>query len=229
MSNKKQESSEKRPYTLRARAKRREEVHLRITEATVYFHGTVGPARTTMGGIAKHAGVRRATVYNHFPTDLELIDACSSHWFGNNPPPNPAPWAEIADPVPRTRAALEELYEYYHHGQDMLGNVLRDTELVPSLKEIIQLKWWPMLEGIVEILATGWVTPEVERSTMDAGEVIDVNEQSTRPGGYPELRASLRVALDFFTWQKLAESGLSNEKAARLATAWVVAARNLHL
>ncbi len=40
------------------------------------------------------------------PTDLELIDACSSHWFTLNPPPDPAPWTEISDPGRRAEAIL---------------------------------------------------------------------------------------------------------------------------
>lgn len=197
MSNENKKSSSKRSYNQKARAQRRDEVHLRITKAAVHLHGTIGPARTTMGEIAKRAGVRRATVYNHFPSDFELIDACSSHWFGENPPPDSAPWAEIADPANRVERALGEMYEYYDRCQEMLENVLRDTPLVSALDEILRLKWWPMMEGIVETLAVGWDSSE------------------------PELRASIRVALDFFSWKTLSASGLSNEQAAQLAVAWV--------
>jgi AcrR family transcriptional regulator len=197
--NKKADGSRKRPYTLRARARRKEEVRRRITEVTVHLHGSVGPARTTVSEIAALAGVQRATVYNHFPTDLDLIDACSSHWFAANPPPNPTPWATIQDPGLRVVTALTAMYDYYDRGQDMLENVLRDATLVPALQEILQQKWWPMMEGIVATLAEGTKIP-------DAG-----------------LRASLRVALDFFTWRTLAASGLPNQRAARLAARWVEA------
>ena len=208
VSNKKIDGSRKRPYTLRARARRQEEVHRRITLAAVHLHGTVGPARTTVSDIAKHAGVRRATVYNHFPTDVDLVDACSSHWFSENPPPDPALWAEIPAPDRRAEAALGAMYDYYDRGRLMLENVLRDAALIPAIEEILRRKWEPMLNGIVEGLADGWISSEVEGSSGDV-----------------ELRASLRVALDFFTWQKLAASGLSNEKSARLATAWIGAGR----
>jgi len=151
--------------------------------------------------IAQRAGVRRATVYNHFPTDLELIDACSSHWFAQSPPPDPTPWAQIPDPVRRTEIAFTAMYEYYDRGRKMLEKVLRDATLVPALDEILQRKWSPMLEGIVGILAVGWNYSDVE------------------------LRATLRVALDFFTWQALATSGLTNDKAAELVTTWIAAGR----
>jgi AcrR family transcriptional regulator len=196
-SNKNMSSSPKRPYTLRARARRRDEVHLRITKATVHLHGTVGPARTTVSEIAKIAGVRRATVYNHFPTDMDLLDACSSHWFADNPPPDPAPWAEIQDSRRRMVEALCAMYEYYDQGQEMLEKVLRDASLVPALDEILRQKWWPMMEGIVEILAEGWAFDAVK------------------------LRATIRVALEFGTWQKLVASGLSSNQAAHLVVRWV--------
>lgn len=183
---------------MRARAQRQKEVHSRITRATVQLHGSVGPARTTVSDIAKLAGVRRATVYNHFATEEELFDACSSHWFGENPPPDPATWSEIPDPNLRVETALLRMYEYYDGGQDMLEKVLRDAHLVPALEMILEQKWEPLIEGIVTILAEG------RASTGDT-----------------ELRASLHVALNFFTWRTLTAVGLSNDKAARLAAAWI--------
>ncbi len=214
---------------MRARAQRKEEVHRRITLAAVYLHGSIGPARTTVSDIAQRAGVRRATVYNHFPTDLDLIDACSSHWFGENPPPDPAVWAVISDPRQRVGTALEAMYEYYDGGREMLENVLRDTPHVPALEEILRQKWWPMLEGIVEVLARGWRSAtEVEtldgvRSAGEGGEAEDPT-----PAGDQEIRAGLRVALDFFTWQTMADSGLMNKVAARLMAAWIEAVATPH-
>jgi AcrR family transcriptional regulator len=215
MSNKK---SKKRPYTQRARARRREELHRRITKAAVQLHGSVGPARTTVRDIAKLAGVRRATVYNHFSSDLELYDACSSLWFSENPPPDPTGWAEISDPAERIKVALEAMYEYYGRGREMLGNVLRDTPQVPSLREVLRLKWWPLMEMMVATLAEGWSDLESDKGTQ-------VETSSQQPveshDGNLRLNASLRVALDFFTWQTMSKSGLSAHQAARLAAAWI--------
>ena len=103
----------KRAYRKRRRAEQEEETRLRITEAAVDLHGSVGPARTTVSAIAERAGVQRATVYRHFPDEEALFAACSSHWAALNPPPDPAVWAEIADPDQRLRGALAELYSWY--------------------------------------------------------------------------------------------------------------------
>lgn len=220
MSNKNKERQKKRPYTQKVRARRRDEVHRRITMAAVYLHGSVGPARTTVRDIAKRAGVRRATVYNHFPTDLQLLDACSSHWFGENPPPDPAGWVSISDPAERIKVALEAMYGYYCRGREMLENVLRDTPQVPALQEILRSKWWPLFETMVAILAQGWSTPRSDTGTQTETSGQDSVESND---GNLELRASLRVALDFFTWQTLSDSGLSDPDAAGLVARWIEA------
>jgi AcrR family transcriptional regulator len=194
--NKAREDKEKRSYELKERARKMEETRRRITEATVELHRTVGPARTTVSEIAKRAGVRRMTVYNHFPGDLELIDACSSHWVENNPPPVPAPWAEIADPAERLAAALAVLYPYYRNNADMLGNVLRDAAIVPALDQINRQKWWPYIDAVMDAL---------------------VGQENAGNAPASPRWAAVRLAVDFFTWQTLAASGLDDTAAAKLA------------
>ncbi len=77
------------------------ETRLRITEAAVELHGTIGPARTTLSAVAERAGVQRHTVYRHFPTEADLFAACSGHYFTANPWPDPEPWRTISDPQQR--------------------------------------------------------------------------------------------------------------------------------
>lgn len=221
VSNKNEDARQRRRYTLKKRARRQEEVHRRITKVTVDLHKTVGPARTTVSEIAKRAGVQRATVYNHFPTELELFDACSTHWVEENPPPEPAEWSGIEDPAGRLETALAALYSYYEQGQDMLENVLRDAALVPALEEINRRKWWPFIEGLVELLSRGWEDATARDPAGQPGP--DDLRAPGHPAERPQrtLEAGLRVALDFFTWQKLARAGLSTHQASRLATQWV--------
>src|SRR3954454_21616980 len=99
-------TSTDRKYELKERARRQAETRRRITEATVELHRTVGPARTTISAIAEKAGVQRLTVYRHFPDERDLLAACSPHWLGADPPPDPSRWT---DP----RSALRELYAWY--------------------------------------------------------------------------------------------------------------------
>ncbi len=128
-------SPARRAYRKRRRAEQEADTRRQITEATVKLHGTIGPSRTTIKGIADEAGVQRATVYRHF-ADLEsLFRACSAHWASLNPPPDPAAWAGITDPDERLRQALTDLYTWYQRAQPMLTNVFRDAPLVPAMAQ----------------------------------------------------------------------------------------------
>ncbi|HMB69621.1 MAG TPA: TetR/AcrR family transcriptional regulator, partial [bacterium] len=162
-------------------------------------------ARTTISEVARIAGVRRMTVYNHFATDAELFDACSSHWFTCNPPPDASAWARISDPGERTRTALGEMYAYYRRGEAMLANVIRDAPSIPALAEILERKWVPAVEGMVSVLTDAPVP--------------------TPADDHLRLRAAVGLALDFFTWQSLTRAGLDDEGAAELAARLVAAVR----
>src|SRR5437870_5397792 len=82
-------SSETRKYALKVRAEKQAETRRRIVEATAALHTEVGPARTTVAEIARRAGVQRLTVYNNFPEERELFEACGAYWLAGNPPPDP--------------------------------------------------------------------------------------------------------------------------------------------
>src|SRR5580765_3235846 len=99
-------SDQKRPYRMKRRAELQEQTRLQITERAVALHEEVGPAQTSISASAARAGVRRSTVYGHFPYEGSLSAACSSHWREANPPPDPGSWTEIENPAERTRAAL---------------------------------------------------------------------------------------------------------------------------
>lgn len=194
-----------RPYRKRKRAKQEEETRRRITEAAMELHGTVGPAETSITDIAKRAGVSRMTVYNHFPTEVDLFAACSSHWASLNPLPDPEPWKAITDPAERLRHALGQLYAWYaRHEDGMLGHVLRDTPAVPALGEVMERFWDRWTEEVVRVLQRGWppaATPEGR-----------------------DLLAALRLATDFGTFRALSGSGLDADEAADLVGRMVVRA-----
>src|SRR6187455_2799086 len=124
------ETATKRKYELKKRADDMAETHLRITEAAIELHGTVGPSRTTLSAVARRAGVERRTLYRHFPTEADLFVACSTHYFTANPWPDLGSWRAIRDPQQRLERALDELYAYYERTEPIFSNVLRDAELV---------------------------------------------------------------------------------------------------
>jgi AcrR family transcriptional regulator len=131
-------SAPKRAYRKRRRAEREVQTRRRITEAAMKLHGTLGPAHTTIKGIAAEAGVQRATVYRHFPDLDSVFIACSTHWASLNPPPDPSAWGQIADPDARLREALSQLYAWYDWAEPMLSNVFRDAPSVPAMTQPVE-------------------------------------------------------------------------------------------
>src|SRR4051794_11246513 len=127
-------SSEKRRYEQRKRAEDVAATRRRIIEAAMELHGSVGPARTTVTAVAERAGVQRHTVYRHFPTDADLFEACSAHFFEANPQPRLDGWRAIGEPGARLASALDELYAYYERTEAIYSNVYRDVELVAALE-----------------------------------------------------------------------------------------------
>src|SRR5260370_5664195 len=100
---------QKRPYRKQRRAELEEETRRRITASAVELHGTLGPSRTSLSAVAEHAGVRRSTLYRHFPDEAALFAACTAHWVASNPAPDLGRWSAISDPDARLRLALQAL------------------------------------------------------------------------------------------------------------------------
>ena len=196
----------KRKYELKRRAEQMGETRLRITEAAIELHGSVGPSRTTLSAVAERAGVERRTLYRHFPTEADLFAACSTHYFTANPWPDLGNWRAIRDPQRRLERALEELYAYYERTEPMFSNVLRDAEVVDFARDAVA----PLdtyLEEAAEILVTG---------------------RRVRGRRRQLLRGALRHALAFSTWHSLATHGVGRSDATKLMTALVEAAAAVH-
>ena len=193
-------SNEKRTYRMTRRAELEEQTRRRITESAVELHEKLGPAHTSISAIADRAGVRRSTVYRHFPDEDALFAACSSHWRAQNPPPDLHAWARIEDPAERTRAALSELYGFYGRTRAMYTSLIRDEPFVPAVHRRLQ-DFHGYLDTIRDVLMTG---------------------RGVRGRGARRTRAALGHALAFPTWSSLRhEQGLSDEEAVELMSSLV--------
>src|SRR5262245_57102540 len=127
-------SDQKRTYRMKQRAESQEATRRRIVESAVELHERLGPARTTMAAVAEHAGVRRSTLYRHFPDEAALFVGCSAHWNALHPPPDLAGWQHVSDPRERLVGALTELYGWYRGTGTMLDSLLRDESVVPAVR-----------------------------------------------------------------------------------------------
>lgn len=186
---------EKRRYEKKRRAELEERTRLRITESAAELHGTLGPSRTSISAVAQRAGVRRSTVYRHFPDEAALFAACTSHWMAANPVPDLRPWMAIDDPDERLSVALGDLYAYYHRTERMMGNILRDEDTMPIVKQ--------MLGGYRDYIAAA-------RDALMAG-------RRARGRARQRVQAALGHSLAFSTWRSLVrEQRLGDRQAADL-------------
>jgi AcrR family transcriptional regulator len=163
------------------RAELEQQTRRRITESTVALHEELGPARTSISAVAERAGVRRSTVYRHFPDEEALFAACSSHWRAGNPPPDPRAWAAVEDPGRRTETALRELYAYYGRTEAMYSSLLRDEPLAPIVHRLLG-DFYGYLRAIQDILMAG---------------------RGLRGRAGRRTRAAIGHALAFPTWRSL--------------------------
>jgi AcrR family transcriptional regulator len=167
-----------------------DDTRLKIVEATVELHGTVGPSATTVMGIADKAGVTRATVYRHFPNDLSLMNACSTHWLGQQVRPRPDAWGQIAGAEERLRAGLTDLYRFYRKGESMLTLIYRDLECLPKEHQL-----------------------ELQERDDHCQEVLLAAFPNRTRSGH-RLRAVVGHAVSFWTWRSLCISNQLSNKAA---------------
>jgi AcrR family transcriptional regulator len=184
--------SEKRRYTLKERARAREETRRRIVEATMALHEELGPRATTISAIAERAGVQRLTVYRHFPDETAVFQACTSHWLALNPPPSPELWDRMTG-AEALATALDAFNAYYTRNRRMWSASHRDVEHVPALQEPMRL-YRSHIEALADALSAG---------------------------RRPLARATVAHLLAFPTWESLETAGLDDATKTRLGLAWI--------
>jgi AcrR family transcriptional regulator len=142
--------------------------------------------------IARRAGVQRLTVYNHFPNETELFDACGQHSMERNPPPDPSVALAIADPVERLRGVLRPLYRWYRKNARATENLQRDRLVMPALDGVMRMRMDQQFAHLADALVAGFAPKG--RSAKG-------------------VRAAVGLALDFWTWRRLAGEGMSDDGA----------------
>ena len=187
-------STKSRPYRMRRRAEQVDATRLRITEAAVRLHTTVGPSNTTISTVADEAGVTRLTVYRHFRDQDELFDACRRHWYVQNPLPDSAAWRSIPVLEERARRAFSELYAWYRDRGEALYPIYRDMASMPhSAQADVRAQWAAVADDLVDGVA--------------------VVAAARRP-----LRATAGHLIGLLTWRSLVlDQGLSEAEAVDLA------------
>ena len=190
-------SIEKRQYRLKARGDQQKATRLRIIEATAALHDELGPARTTVSEIARRAGVQRLTVYNHFPDEADLFDACGAHWMAEHPLPDMSAALAEPDAAKRLRRVLTALYGWYRENKRSTEHLQRDRLLMPALDALMSIRMDQEMVSLADLLAAGF----------------------TGADHRAEVRAAVALALDFWSWRRLTHEGLTDMAAATIMTA----------
>jgi AcrR family transcriptional regulator len=188
-----------RKYTKTRRAEQQDETRARIVEAAVKLHEALGPAQTSIMAIAAAAGVQRLTVYRHFPDDASLFEACTTHYLGMHPPPQPAAWSDVEPPGERSYAALLAVYRYYRQTERMWRVAYRDVDQVAALQAPMD-RFEAYLDQVTDDLVQAW---------------------HARQAAEKPLQLTLRHALRFTTWQSLQHARLNDRQIAELVRSWL--------
>jgi AcrR family transcriptional regulator len=197
-------STKIRKYELKARAESQRETRDRIARVTAELHEEKGVAHTTVAEIARRAGVTRLTVYNHFADLSELLPACAAHYEQLHPTPDFGSALAQGDAAERVRGVLGLVYRWYRETEPMYGKLFSDRASVPELDRFLEQNIDRMLDGLGSDLAAPFAV---------RGRRAD------------RLRALIRLALDFWTWSRLAREGLTDEAAADLMADAVASSR----
>ena len=190
-----------RPYRMHRRAEQVGLTRKRITEAAMLLHTTIGPANTSLAGVAAQAGVTRLTVYRHFPDLESLFVACSGHWMELYPPPEIDAWRVIPNLEERARTALRELYGWYREHGDDLFPIHRDIAAMPAAaRETIRARDAAAAAALIG---------------GDAPAGVDARR----------LRAVAGHLVSFWTWRSLThDEGLQEADAIELAVGFLTGA-----
>jgi AcrR family transcriptional regulator len=193
-----------RRYVLKARAEKQGETRRRIIAAATELCTTHGPLAMAISEVAARAGVGRVTLYRHFPAINDLRRAAARELLREHPLPDMSRSEELGDPIQMARRILLDLYAHYAEVAPAARLVLRDAEIDPT----------------VLVLDPKAMFAPLESSLLRA---FPSRVRSRAP-----LRAAVRHAMDFRTWDSIRRgSGLTDAATATLMTSLIAAAANL--
>ncbi len=187
-----------RAYRQSRRGETAEETRRRIVQACFDLHAEQGLVATTMKQIAARAGVSVGSVYHHFPTYDDAIQACGAHAFSLAPPPSETLFQGVDDRAERVRRLALGVYRLFER-LSAWGYVQAEQEQLPVLKPFVAEE-----QRMRQLLS---------RVALGEGE------------GGSDRAATLAALLDHGTYQALRAQGLSADAAAAriadVANAWL--------
>jgi AcrR family transcriptional regulator len=124
-----------RTYRQARRGETADETRRRIVQATFDLHSEQGIAATTMKQIAERAEVSVGSVYHHFPTYDDAINACGAHAFSLFPLPTADIFEDAETRVERVRRLARAMFRLFANLP--IHRVIADQEKLPVLTRYV--------------------------------------------------------------------------------------------
>ena len=167
----------KRRYTPKVRQTQVFERQQRVAAATAELHAEKGASATSYADIASRAGVSLPTVHSYFPTQADLMSACTGH-VGAHAPQFPAQAIlaapDLSDAAYKLIVALDGLHAYFEPWVSW-----RQETVVPFLAELAATRRAQLTSLIAQLLS------------------------QHRPGRQAACAAVWESVLSFDLWQRL--------------------------
>lgn len=180
----------RRRYRLGRRAEAAEETRQRIVEATWQLHNERGIAETSMKDIAARAGVSVGTVYHHFPTYPDAIQACGAHAAELVPAPTEAIFEGVETRPQRILRLAGALFGYYER-IPALHSVRRDRHLADVLEQVVEAE----AENRLTLAARAVGARRNSRQTALVAALLDLDAyRALRRQGFDTAAAAERIA-----------------------------------
>lgn len=179
-----------RQYRQRRRKDAAEEMRERIVRATFDLHGEQGVLGTTMKQIAERAGVSVGSVYHHFPTYDDAINACGTYAFSRAPAPSPVLFDGAVDVAERVRRLARATFAVFDEIPGY-GHVAAEVDRVPALRPFVDGELAGRLA--MSALAIGRRESSEEARTLAA--MLDVGvHKALKDMGFAAAEAADRAA-----------------------------------
>jgi len=126
-----------RTYRQARRGEAAEETRRRIVDACFDLHGEQGMVATTMKQIAQRAGVAVGSVYHHFPTYDDMIQACGRHAFSMAPLPSMALIEGVTERSEKVRRLALAFFRLFDRLK-AFGVARAEQDLLPVLRPFVE-------------------------------------------------------------------------------------------
>jgi AcrR family transcriptional regulator len=182
-----------RQYRQARRGESAEETRRRIVQATFDLHGQQGIAATTMKQIAERAGVSVGSVYHHFPTYDDAINACGAHAFEDHPIPTAAIFEGAGSRGERVRRLARALFHMFA-GVRAFQSVIADQDKLPVLRPFVAQEQAARGDLAAEALGADGPAAETLAALLDSGAYDAFRRQGFGPDAAAERAAEVANA-----------------------------------